>query len=339
MVESRRDGGRNPTTYDTIPFSRDSFFVERPILDLILQRTSELGTRIGVVGLGGLAIEYAYRIRDTYLKPWVFWVHASSAVRFEESYRQIAAYLQLPGWSEPKMDVLRLVHAFLSDETHGQWRMVVDNADTAEVMFESSHDGMDTNITTPPTELSLSEYLPRSAKGSILITSRSRDVLEGMDLVRKLDYMPLAITQAAAYINQRAPRIDLSWYIEMLQKDNSERSRLLQKHISDPRRDRKASNSIIITCMFDREAIPDYLLRGQYTSAHDSEIGFEDDLATLRAYNLIGIDMKNHLFNMHSLVQLSTRTWLEIHKGGLERWQERYIEVMGAAFPEANYDN
>jgi hypothetical protein len=36
-----------------------------------------------------------------------------------------------------------------------------------------------------------------------------RDVNEAdvAELVRRLDYMPLAITQAAAYIRQRAPRL------------------------------------------------------------------------------------------------------------------------------------
>jgi hypothetical protein len=43
-----------------------------------------------------LAIEYAYRVRDTDPDMWVFWVHASSATRFKESYRNIVARLRLP---------------------------------------------------------------------------------------------------------------------------------------------------------------------------------------------------------------------------------------------------
>ena len=42
-----------------------------------------------------LAIEYAYRVRDVYPKTWVFWVHASNAARFEESYKNIAERVQM----------------------------------------------------------------------------------------------------------------------------------------------------------------------------------------------------------------------------------------------------
>jgi hypothetical protein len=101
-------------------------------------------------------------------------------------------------------------------------------------------------------------------------------------LVKYLDCMPLAITQAAAYIEQAAPRMTVPKYIEILKTNESERATLLQKDVGDPRRDRQASNSIIMTwhvtfthlrqtrnsaarllalmSLFDREAIPDYLL-------------------------------------------------------------------------------
>lgn len=66
-------------------------------------------------------------------------------------------------------------------------------------------------------------------------------------LVKYLDCMPLAVTQVAAYIEQAAPRMTVSKYIEMLEKDDRERTALLEKDVRDPRRDRQASNSIIIT--------------------------------------------------------------------------------------------
>jgi hypothetical protein len=63
-------------------------------------------------------------------------VHASSAARFEESYKKIAERVQLTGWNEPKTDILGMVYGWLSDENNGRWTMVVDNADSPEVMFE-----------------------------------------------------------------------------------------------------------------------------------------------------------------------------------------------------------
>jgi hypothetical protein len=66
-------------------------------------------------------------------------------------------------------------------------------------------------------------------------------------LVKYLDCMPLAITQAAAYIEHSAPRMTVSRYTEKLEKNDSERAALLQKDVRDPRRDRQAFSSIIMT--------------------------------------------------------------------------------------------
>jgi hypothetical protein len=280
----------------------------------------------------------------------VFWVHASSATRFEESYRNIAARLQLPGWDEPKADMLGMVHRWLLDESNVRWTMVVDNADEAAVMFKPWNGGTSTTTAAASTAHSLSDFLPLSSHGSIVITSRSREVVERSQvfsedildvepmeinvakdlflkklkkvgretsanemerLVKHLDYMPLAITQAAAYIEQAASRMTVSKYREILVKNDSERAALLQKDVRDPRRDRQASNSIIMTwhvtfthlrqtrdsaarllalmSLFDREAIPDHLLQGRYAEAADGPTDFEDDIVTLRAYSLISM--------------------------------------------------
>jgi hypothetical protein len=198
----------------------------------------------------------------------VFWVHSSSATRFEESYRNIAARLRLSGWDEPKADILGMVHRWLSDESKVRWTMVVDNADEAAVMFEPWNGGTTTTTTTAAasTTHSSSDFLPLSSHGSIVITSRSQEVVRRLQvfsedildvepmeinvaidlfltkvkkagrgtsadelehLVKHLDCMPLAIAQAAAYIEQAAPRMTVSKYREILGENDSERAKLL----------------------------------------------------------------------------------------------------------------
>ena len=340
----------------------------------------------------------------------MFWVHASSATRFEESFKNIAERVQLTGWNEPKADILGMVSRWLSDENNGRWIMVLDNADSRDVMF-GSQNGKTTPLAPLPTDHSLADYLPSSANGSILITSRSREVVAGLIeysedildvkpmtteeaiilltkkltrqerdvsrndleqgdlvcLVQQLDCMPLAITQAAAYINQCAPRMTVSKYLERLRRSDTNRAELLQQDIRDPRRDGQASNSIITTwyvsfeyirqardsaarllslmSLFDREAIPDNLLQKRYLEEDGGksenendkdEHDFENDIMTLRAYNLISIGVSDHLFNMHRLVQFSTKKWLELH-GELAYWQGRYISILDTAFPTGDY--
>lgn len=152
----------------------------------------------------------------------------------------------------------------------------------------------------------------------------------------------------------------VSKYMAILETNESERATLLQKDVQDPRRNRQ-SNSIIMTwhvtfthlrqtrdsaarllalmSLFDREAIPDHTLQGRYVEGTDGgQTDFEDDLVTLRAYSLISVGVNEHLFNMHRLVQLSTQKWLEIHTE-LQGWQERYVDLFGAAFPTGDYTN
>jgi tetratricopeptide (TPR) repeat protein len=304
--------------------------------------------------------------------------------------------VKIPNWDKLEADILRAVSNWLCDEANGHWVMIVDNADDPSVFFSqgdgsASKDGS----SSVPQANSISDFLPQSPNGSILITSRNRELaykltestsdiinvnpmdhghalallekklgtnLEGTDateLLQTLDYMPLAITQAAAYINQGAPRITVSRYLQDLLKGDRERENLLKKDVGDSRRDGKASNSIIATwqisfehirqhkpsaarllslmSLFNRQGIPELLLNHRYQEGH-VEDDFEDDIQTLCNYSLIGTNADGNVFEMHRLVQFTTKAWLEINNE-LEKWKEQYIEVMDEVFPVGEYEN
>ncbi|KAL5351765.1 hypothetical protein ACLOAV_003626 [Pseudogymnoascus australis] len=98
----------------------DSAFVGRE--DILLeidkkleQAASQKHSRVALVGQCGIgksqiAIEYAYRLRESAPQTWVFWVHASDAARFKLAYTNIAAKIELPNRVDPKADILRLVY-------------------------------------------------------------------------------------------------------------------------------------------------------------------------------------------------------------------------------------
>lgn len=101
--------------------------------------------------------------------------------------------------------------------------------------------------------------------------------------------------------------------------------------------------------LFDREGIPESLLQGQYISPEEEKTSereeidsvqdkydFDEDITILRAYSLISISTNEQLFDMHRLVQFSTRKWLELH-GELAYWQGRYISILDIAFPTGDY--
>jgi tetratricopeptide (TPR) repeat protein len=343
-----------------------------------------------------LAIEYSYQFREQSPDTWVFWVHASNTARFEESYRNIAERVKMPDWNNPDVNTLRLVDIWLRDEANGKWLMIVDNADDATVFSYpvSTIKKVETSK-SPTSEATLLEFLPQSQNGAILVTSRSRDVAfsitgdtrdiirvdpmdkglavdllrkklpdnfdenDAKELVHALDYMPLAISQAAAFISQRAPQTSVSKYLQDIQSSDVDRAKLLSKAVADTRRDGRASNSIITTwqisfeninrerpsaarllslmCLFDRQGIPKSLIEDGYQKEEQGG-NFDDDIYTLSSYSLIGINVEATEFEMHRLVQFSTKTWLEL-KGELEAWKGVFIEIIYEKFPKPEYEN
>ena len=100
-------------------------------------------------------------------------MHASTRARFEEAYQGIADRLQLPGRQDANVDVLRLVSNWLCDEANGSWLMVVDNADNGEVFYPKP---AEQNEDASATLVRLEAYLPKTRNGSLLITSRNKEV-------------------------------------------------------------------------------------------------------------------------------------------------------------------
>ena len=81
---------------------------------------------------------------------------------------------------------------------------------------------------------------------------------EILKLLRNLDHMPLAISQAAAYIRQRAPRVTISKYLRDFQRSEKDRASLLNNTVRDRRRDGRASNSVLAKWQMSFEYIWSY---------------------------------------------------------------------------------
>lgn len=233
-----------------------------------------------------IAIQFCHYIRDESPQTWIFWVHASTKARLEEAYRGIADRLDLPGRNEPTSNVFQLVYNWLCNEKNGRWVLALDNVDDAEVFFPKLSGGGDThgNIPTP-----LASYLPQCSHGFILITSRNKDAATKLasgenvrevavmnhdqalqlfetklqdastqdgasDLVRALEHIPLAITQAAAYIHKHG-RMTVKDYLEKFLQNNKKRENLLSRDMGDLRRDGSVSNSVVTTWQMSFERV------------------------------------------------------------------------------------
>ena len=101
-------------------------------------------------------------------------------------------------------------------------------------------------------------------------------------------------------------------------------------------------------CLFDRQGIPKSLLSGRYQESNKTEgdskddseddFDFEEDIYTLYSYSLIETNADATEFEMHQLVQFSTKSWLEL-RGETENWKEKFIAIMDEEFPWGRYEN
>ncbi|KAK4065260.1 hypothetical protein Trihar35433_7380 [Trichoderma harzianum] len=287
-----------PRPFPLIPFNRDPDFVSRrDILDQISARCLDPAGRVALVGLGGvgksqLAIEFAYRFAEEHSDVRLFWIHAATQARVEEGFKLIADAIRLPERKQHKADIPLLVRKWLSIEHNGRWVIILDSADESEVLYSANENGHG--------KRSLAAYIPKSRNGSVLVTTRNRslaskltggykniievdpmtevdalallekkmgsttDIGLAKDLVKTLDYIPLAISQAAAYIQARKPRSSIEKYLVEFRKSEQESTRLLKYEANDVGRDEEASNAVLRTWMISFDHI-----RSQQPSAAD----------------------------------------------------------------------
>ena len=267
---------------------------------------------------------------------------------------------------------MQLVCDWLNDYRNGSWLIVLDNIDDSS------------------SQKFLANYLPCSPEGSILITTRddrlgsvlcSNDkpinilpmsVTEATALIRsKLDpdqwsekdaeellgylsFLPLAITQAAAYLCHN-PDITISDYLEKLRSDNEhgedDEEDLLDLDIEDRRRDSKTESSVMRTwklsfdqilkenplaadilslmAFLDRSRVPRSLLR----NTCETEWKLKKALSVLQAFSLTTAERTNSAsFSMHRVVHLLTRKWIEQRKQS-EHWRAEALRNVSEAYP------
>jgi tetratricopeptide (TPR) repeat protein len=315
------------------------------------------------------------------------WIHASTVERIDQAYKEIAREAQLSGWDNPKTDKLTLVAHWLSQDESGHWLIVLDNADDADVFFNTNHDLVSKESKGKP----IAGYIPHSTQGSVLITTRDRRVGERLanrvrainvppftvqeaedllgSLVGKIDvgdeanaqelfdalaYLPLAVSQAAAFITENG--ITVSEYLELLRAGDADIKDLLSEELTDSRRDTETQNSVIQTwklsfdhiqrsnpraakilslmSVLDRQGIPKSLLRQD----NEKSIEFTKAIGVLQAFSLITTENSGISFEIHRLVHLATQKWLEL-QGEMNLWREEALKVISEVYPLGIFEN
>ncbi|KAK4233048.1 P-loop containing nucleoside triphosphate hydrolase protein, partial [Achaetomium macrosporum] len=282
----RLDGLQSDAGMFLVPYTPNPDFVGRS--DILEKLKDQLGhsqpqskwhLRAALYGLGGIgktqiALAYAYWLQEEYPDVSVFWVHASSAERFRQSFTSIAQECHVPGYNDPKADVVLLVKRWLASKDRGRWLMVIDNAD-------------DTQLFSGPG--GLGQHVPECAHGSVLVTTRNKEVgsrltrggrpievrkmddRESEELLEKkleedritpgdlstlsarLEHLPLALVQAAAFMQENS--VPISRYLELLDKSDQDLVDLLSKDFETVGRDSETPRAVAETWILSFDQI------------------------------------------------------------------------------------
>lgn len=254
--------------------------------------------------------------------------------------------------------------------------MVVDNVDDQDTFF----------ITQMRTGRIPSECIPHCARGSLIFTTRSSDiafdvanpakpimiqemqVAEDLELAKKrlprdtpqellielleaLEFIPLAITQASAFMAKR--RKGVRSYLELYRKSGATKMRLLNFEFSGHGRPGSSMESVAKTWMlsfeairesnpraaellclitfFQHQAVPVILLQDE----GEDEFDFQDAITALKAFSFVDANEEDTMFSTHRLVQLATRWWLDKEMPSeTERWASAALSSVATHFPK-----
>ncbi|PMD50988.1 uncharacterized protein K444DRAFT_647369 [Hyaloscypha bicolor E] len=341
-----------------IPFPKNKRFVGRQnIVDTLeaMFFTNEC-QNIAVIGLGGVgktqvALKFAYWVKENKPNFSIFW-----------SYTEMAR--KLPIRKDNNENPMESVRRYLSSEEAGPWLLIVDNADDREMLLGSSD--------SPGGIL---EYLPQSERGLTLFTSRSREVgvaVAGKDVVelyemnpqeaesfleksatttrllKELTYLPLAITQATAYLNIN--QVSIAEYLRLLRATEQDMIHLMSRQFRDNTRYNDSQNAVATTWLVSFEQIRksdnaaaellSFISRIEPKAIPQSilpSLGSEEQmvhaLGTLRGYAFVVKRGDEEMFDMHSLVHLATRIWIQ-QEGRVTQMMEKATRHLAAVFPE-----
>ncbi|KGO58344.1 Acyl transferase/acyl hydrolase/lysophospholipase [Penicillium expansum] len=365
-----------------VPFERNPRYVDREVVGKVKRRlfAKNQAERIAIFGLGGIgktqiALELAYQTRELYPDCAIFWLPAVDMESLQQAYQTVADQLGI-GHDDTNEDVKTLVKDHLRKPSTGRWLLIFDNADEIDMWTQ-------TKSLTPG---GLKDYLPTSDQGAILFTTRSnkvaqylaatnvikipemdehkatrvlrnslvdKEVLHDIESTRKLlhrlTFLPLAIVQAASFINENG--ISLASYVETLDGQEQSAIDLLSEDFEDKGRYKSIRNPVATTWLTSFEQIrrqnrlaTDYLCFMACIQEKDilvsllppdPKIEQQKAIGLLSSYSFVRLGNGNSRLDMHRLVHLATRNWLQ-SIGSLRKWQLHVLSWLGSRFPKAD---
>lgn len=383
--EVLREQVQLPRHFWSVPYNRSPFFTGREsilqdIHDKLSANKAKLLT-LAISGLGGIgktliAIEYAYQHRRDYDE--VLWANAENYTTLASGFEQIAGedLLNLPEQVEQNQElIITAVKRWLC--THYNWLLILDNVDDlkeVETFIPRAEHGRVLLTTrdqalgdTVDYQLQIDKMEPEEAatfllrRVRILLEEASLDITSISDqenakaIAEDLDYLPLALDQAGAYIDET--KCSLPDYLDLYEKQHEvllkRRSRLAIRYretvtttwsISFQQVERANPISAGLLRFFaflHADAIPEEIITassqdlGPLIRQIDSALALNEAIEELIKYSFIKRNADNRAVSIHRLVQTVLKD--EMDKDERRLWAERSVHAVARIFPFADY--
>lgn len=368
-----------------VPYRRNLYFTGREyLLQVLHERFSTSNISVltqaqAISGLGGvgktqIAVEYAYRHREEY--HFILWVNAETRDTIIASFLELAARLALPEQQEADQDkVVAAVNRWFTE--HNQWLLIFDNADDlplAEEFLPTSDTGHLLLTTCDQAPGTLADSLDIEtmnkdegtlfvlwrakllARDAQLIQAHPEDRARAEQIVHTMDGLPLALDQAAAYIEET--RCTLAAFLEKYQHQRDKilrrRGRISKDHplpvattwllsFTQVQQINPAASDLLRICTFlAPDAIPEELILdgaselGPLLATWKNDTTQMDEaIETLNRFSLIRRDRGKRAISLHRLVQATQL--MNMDESTQKIWAERTIRATYKAFPSIEF--
>ncbi|KAL2809361.1 hypothetical protein BJX63DRAFT_423883 [Aspergillus granulosus] len=324
-----------------IPFGRNSRFVGRH--DEIRRLEEWISnpdgpSQLAISGLGGVgktqvALELAYRMRDADVECSIFWVPCTSYEAVEQACMALA---QMVGIQDVKpAEVKERIKSYFC-QYNGKWLLIFDNADDMDIQGHTIFTTRNRKLAVKLASSDVIHVGELDTKTGIEFLEKSliqQSLLDNshavITLLEQLVFLPLAVAQAAAYINENG--IEVSDYLLLLQEQETDVVELLSEDFGDSGRYKDVQNPVAITWLISfyqvqklNQLAVDYLSLMACVDPRNipqsllpqpaSRKKMIDALGLLSAYSFITIQPRNGCIALHRLVHLATRNWMRNEK-------------------------
>jgi len=364
-----------------LPFSRNEFFTGRGDILKDLHNNFNAGEMVQALnGIGGVgktqtALEYAYRYQHHY--QFLLWGKANSRETLVTDFVFIASLLNLPEKNaQDQSEAVSAVKRWF-DNNDG-WLLILDNADDLAMAREFTplrkrgHVLLTTRAqNTRPIAVRQAVEKMEPQEGALFLLRRLGKIKKGEplesapeelrdqaeSLSKVLDGLPLALDQAAAFIDEKPSTLEEYQTLYQIERQEllKRRGRLAEDHpsvaitfslafkkVAD---DNPAAADLLRVCAFlEADSIPEEIfseganeLGEAIGSLAKSPLGLSDAIEGAGRFSLLQRHPEARTVSLHHLAQAVLRG--EMVSDDRRMWAERAVRGVNEVFPTPEYSN